>query len=76
MIKYYPYAANDGKHMYCIITESGRKAYFGQADTFGFTLHKTRLEKIGIFYDTKIGITGLNQESILQAFELALAAAN
>ena len=23
MIKYYPYAANDGKHKYYIITESG-----------------------------------------------------
>lgn len=26
---YYPYAANDGKHKYYIITNSGKKVYFG-----------------------------------------------
>ena len=40
MIKYYPYAANDGKHKYYIITESGRKIYFGQYGASDFTIHK------------------------------------
>ena len=40
MIKYYPYAANDGKHKYYIITESGRKVYFGQYGASDFTIHK------------------------------------
>lgn len=26
---YYPYAANDGKHKYYIITKTGKKVYFG-----------------------------------------------
>jgi hypothetical protein len=40
MIKYYPYAANDGKHKYYIITESGKKVYFGAAGMSDFTIHK------------------------------------
>ena len=40
MIKYYPYAANDGKHKYYIITESGKKIYFGQYGASDFTIHK------------------------------------
>ena len=40
MIKYYPYAANDGKHKYYIITESGKKVYFGQYGASDFTIHK------------------------------------
>ena len=45
MIKYYPYAANDGKHKYYIITESGRKVYFGATGYSDFTIHKDEARK-------------------------------
>ena len=45
MIKYYPYAANDGKHKYYIITESGRKVYFGATGYSDFTIHKDESRK-------------------------------
>ena len=45
MIKYYPYAANDGKHKYYIITESGKKVYFGQYTASDFTIHKDEERK-------------------------------
>ena len=45
MIKYYPYAANDGKHKYYIITESGRKVYFGATGFSDFTIHKDEARK-------------------------------
>ena len=45
MIKYYPYAANDGKHKYYILTESGRKVYFGQYGASDFTIHKDEARK-------------------------------
>ena len=40
MLKYHPYPANDGKHKYYIITNSGRKIYFGAAGMSDFTIHK------------------------------------
>ena len=40
MLKYHPYPANDGKHKYCIITNSGKKVKFGSFDMSYFTLHK------------------------------------
>jgi len=45
MLKYYPYAANDGKHKYYIITESGRKVYFGATGYSDFTIHKDEARK-------------------------------
>ena len=46
MIKYYPYLAYNGKHKYCIITESGKKVYFGQAGASDFTQHKDEDRKM------------------------------
>ena len=45
MIKYYTYAANDGKHKYYIITESGKKVCFGAAGYSDFTMHKDETRK-------------------------------
>ena len=36
MLKYHPYPANDGKHKYYIITNSGKKIYFGGGDLIAF----------------------------------------
>ena len=40
MLKYHPYPANDGKHKYYILTNSGRKIYFGAVGMSDFTIHK------------------------------------
>ncbi len=40
MKTYHPYNANDGKHKYYILTESGRKILFGAAGYSDFTKHK------------------------------------
>ena len=45
MLKYHPYPANDGKHKYYIITNSGRKIYFGAAGMSDFTHHKNETRK-------------------------------
>ena len=45
MLKYHPYPANDGKHKYYIITNSGRKIYFGAAGMSDFTKHKDEARK-------------------------------
>lgn len=45
MRKYYPYPANDGKHKYYIITESGKKVYFGALGYDDFTLTKNEEQK-------------------------------
>ena len=45
MLKYHPYPANDGKHKYYIITNSGRKIYFGAAGMSDFTHHKNEARK-------------------------------
>ncbi len=42
MKKYYPYQANDSKHKYFIITNSGRKVYFGAKGYSDYTLHKDK----------------------------------
>ena len=42
---YYPYPANDGKHKYYIITKSGKKIYFGQANASDMTQHKDEERK-------------------------------
>jgi len=45
MLKYHPYPANDGKHKYYIITNSGRKIYFGAAGMSDFPHHKNEARK-------------------------------
>ena len=45
MLKYHPYPANDGKYKYYIITNSGRKIYFGAAGMSDFTHHKNEARK-------------------------------
>jgi hypothetical protein len=40
MLKYHPYPANDGKHKYYIITNSGKTIKFGAAGMSDFTIHK------------------------------------
>jgi len=40
MLKYHPYPANDGKHKYYIITNSGKTVKFGSFNMSDFTLHK------------------------------------
>jgi len=42
---YYPYPANDGKHKYYIITNSGKKVYFGAKGYSDFTIHKDPARK-------------------------------
>jgi len=45
MIKYYPYPAYNGKNKYYIITESGKKVYFGASGYSDFTKHKDEERK-------------------------------
>ena len=45
MIKYYPYKSDKPDKKYYIITNSGRKVYFGQASASDFTLHKNEARK-------------------------------
>jgi len=45
MKTYYPYPANDNKHKYFIITNMGKKVYFGQANASDFTQHKDEERK-------------------------------
>ena len=42
---YYPYPANDGKHKYYIITNSGKTIKFGAAGMSDFTIHKDEARK-------------------------------
>ena len=42
---YYPYPANDGKHKYYIITNTGKKVYFGAKGYNDFTLTKNEEQK-------------------------------
>ena len=46
MIKYYPYPAYNGKNKYYIITESGKKVYFGADGYSDFTIHKDEARKM------------------------------
>ena len=45
MKHYYPYAANDGKHKFYIITKENKKVYFGQYGASVFTIHKDEERK-------------------------------
>ena len=45
MIKYYPYKSDKPNKKYYIITNDGKKVYFGQASTSDFTLHKNEQRK-------------------------------
>jgi len=45
-IKYYPYPAYNGKNKYYIITESGKKVYFGQDGASDMTQHKDEARKM------------------------------
>ncbi len=52
MVKiYYPYPAKDGKHKYCIITNSGKTIKFGAASMSesDFTIHKDEQRKQKIY---------------------------
>ena len=42
---YYPYPANDGKHKYYIITNTGKRVYFGAKGYSDFTLTKNEEQK-------------------------------
>ena len=45
MLKYYPYPSDKPEKKYYIITESGKKVYFGQAGASDFTQHKDEARK-------------------------------
>lgn len=46
MVKiYYPYLANDDKHKFFIITNQGKRVYFGQAGASDYTIHKDLIRK-------------------------------
>ena len=45
MLKYHPYPANDGKHKYYIITNSGKTIKFGAIGYSDFTKHKDEARK-------------------------------
>ena len=45
MLKYYPYKSDKPEKKYYIITESGKKIYFGQAGASDFTQHKDEARK-------------------------------
>jgi hypothetical protein len=45
MIKYYPYKSDKPDKKYYIITNSGRKVYFGAAGMSDFTIHKDEARK-------------------------------
>jgi hypothetical protein len=45
MIKYYPYTSDKPDKKYYIITNSGRKVYFGAAGMSDFTIHKDEARK-------------------------------
>lgn len=45
MKSYYPYPANDNKHKYYIITNTGRRVYFGAYGYSDYTIHKDKDRK-------------------------------
>ena len=45
MKTYYPYKSDKPEKKYYIITKSGKKIYFGQANASDFTLHKNEARK-------------------------------
>jgi hypothetical protein len=45
MIKYYPYKSDKPDKKYYVITNSGRKVYFGSAGMSDFTIHKDEARK-------------------------------
>ena len=45
MIKYYPYKSDKPDKKYYIITNSGRRVYFGAAGMSDFTIHKDEARK-------------------------------
>jgi len=71
MLKYHPYPANDGKHKYYIITNSGRKIYFGAAGMSDFTHHKNEARKNLYINRHKKMKIGVNQVLIPQVSGLA-----
>ena len=46
MLKYYPYKSDKPEKKYYIITESGKKIYFGQAGASDMTQHKSEERKM------------------------------
>ena len=46
MYMYYPYPANDGKHKYYIITDTGKKLFFGAYGYSDYTIHKDEKRKL------------------------------
>ena len=44
--QYYPYVANNGKNKYYIITNEGKKIYFGQYGASDYTIHKDPERKL------------------------------
>jgi hypothetical protein len=45
MYIYYPYPATDGRHKYYIITDTGKKLYFGASGYSDYTIHKDEERK-------------------------------
>jgi hypothetical protein len=43
---YFPYKANDGKHKYYIITNQGKKIYFGASGMSDYTIHNDPERKL------------------------------
>ena len=42
---YYPYKADDGKHKYFIITNTGKRVYFGAVGYEDYTMHHDEKRK-------------------------------
>jgi hypothetical protein len=60
MIKYYPYKSDKPDKKYYIITNSGKKVYFGQAGYLILQYIKMKQENKDILIDIKIMKNGLN----------------
>jgi DNA-binding PadR family transcriptional regulator len=45
MLKYYPYKSDKPDKKYYIITDNGKKVYFGAAGMSDFTIHKDEARK-------------------------------
>ena len=67
MLKYHPYKSDKPEKKYYIITNSGRKIYFGAAGMSDLQNIRTKQENKDILIGTKNMKIGLNQVLILLA---------